>query len=260
MPLQENRRLQEPLNQALKQVEQLRQQLANYEKDKLSLAQTKARLLNAEKQLKNLEWENEVGRACDVARREHRLHACMRRCVRPCPEVPPSPVACTVQCAQRTFARASLRFAAVRLPLQVLSQRFSKVQSERDDLYEKFEASIYDVQQKTGLKSALLERRLEAMQEALEMKEAQLAEVRAGWCVASAAYRCHLQAGACMTANGLGMCDVAVCRCLCTPAHLWRRCCPSPLGSRLHKHTHARTRTRAHTHTHTHTHTMAPHS
>ena len=63
-------------------------------------------------------------------------------------------------------------------PLQVLSQRFSKVQSERDDLYEKFEASIYDVQQKTGLKSALLERRLEAMQEALEMKEAQLAEVR----------------------------------------------------------------------------------
>lgn len=115
---QENRRLQEPLNQALKQVEQLRQQLANYEKDKLSLAQTKARLLNAEKQLKNLEWENEV-----------------------------------------------------------LSQRFSKVQSERDDLYEKFEASIYDVQQKTGLKSALLERRLEAMQEALEMKEAQLAEV-----------------------------------------------------------------------------------
>ena len=60
MSLQENRRLQEPLNQALKQVEQLRQQLANYEKDKLSLAQTKARLLNAEKQLKNLEWENEV--------------------------------------------------------------------------------------------------------------------------------------------------------------------------------------------------------
>lgn len=73
------------------QVELLRQQLANYDKDKLSLQQTKARLLNAEKQVKNLEWENEV-----------------------------------------------------------LQQRFLKVQGERDELYGKFEASIYDVQQKTG--------------------------------------------------------------------------------------------------------------
>ena len=125
---QENKRLSEPLTKALKeasllllehssfkslcrsgalkrlhsqipilllpvtlQVELLRQSLANYEKDKQSLQQTKARLLNAEKQVKNLEWENEV-----------------------------------------------------------LQQRFLKVQGERDDLYEKFEASIYDVQQKTG--------------------------------------------------------------------------------------------------------------
>ena len=73
------------------QVELLRQSLANYDKDKQSLQQTKARLVNAEKQVKNLEWENEV-----------------------------------------------------------LQQRFLKVQGERDDLYEKFEASIYDVQQKTG--------------------------------------------------------------------------------------------------------------
>jgi len=124
---QENKRLSEPLTKALKevcvwptscrfgpesivimfvfqsciffcevtsffiQVELLRQSLANYDKDKQSLQQTKARLLNAEKQVKNLEWENEV-----------------------------------------------------------LQQRFLKVQGERDDLYEKFEASIYDVQQKTG--------------------------------------------------------------------------------------------------------------
>jgi hypothetical protein len=115
---QENKRLSEPLTKALKEVELLRQQLANYEKDKQSLQQTKARLLNAEKQVKNLEWENEV-----------------------------------------------------------LQQRFLKVQTERDELYEKFEMSIYDVQQKTGLKSLLLERRLEAMHEQLEMKEAQLAEV-----------------------------------------------------------------------------------
>ncbi|KAG2441242.1 hypothetical protein HYH02_010085 [Chlamydomonas schloesseri] len=115
---QDNKKLSEPLSRALKEVELLRQQLANYDKDKLSLGQTKARLLNAERQIKNLEWENEV-----------------------------------------------------------LSQRFSKVQTERDELYGKFEASIYDVQQKTGLKSALLEKKVEALGEALEMKEAQLAEV-----------------------------------------------------------------------------------
>lgn len=115
---QENKRLSEPLTKALKEVEVLRQQLSNYDKDKLSLGQTKARLLNSERQIKNLEWENEV-----------------------------------------------------------LQQRFTKVQGERDELYEKFEASIYDVAQKTGLKGMLLERRLEAVAEQLEMKEAQLAEV-----------------------------------------------------------------------------------
>lgn len=60
---------------------------------------------------------------------------------------------------------------------EVLQQRFTKVQAERDELYDKFESSIYEVAQKTGLKGTLLERRLEAMSEALEMKEAQLAEV-----------------------------------------------------------------------------------
>jgi hypothetical protein len=43
----------------------------------------------------------------------------------------------------------------------VLSQRFTKVQAERDELYSKFEASVYEVQQKTGLKSALLEKKIE---------------------------------------------------------------------------------------------------
>lgn len=33
---------------------------------------------------------------------------------------------------------------------EVLAQRFAAVQEERDSLYEKFEASVYDVAQKTG--------------------------------------------------------------------------------------------------------------
>lgn len=117
---QENKRLSEPLTKALKEVELLRSQLGQYEKDKTSLAQTKARLASTEKQLKNLEWENEV-----------------------------------------------------------ISQRFAKVQGERDELYERFESSIYEVQQKTGLKGMLLEKKLETLTEALEKKEAQLSEVLA---------------------------------------------------------------------------------
>jgi hypothetical protein len=33
---------------------------------------------------------------------------------------------------------------------EVLTQRFAAVQAERDALYDKFEASVYDVAQKTG--------------------------------------------------------------------------------------------------------------
>lgn len=33
---------------------------------------------------------------------------------------------------------------------EVLAQRFAAVQAERDSLYKRFEASVYDVAQKTG--------------------------------------------------------------------------------------------------------------
>ena len=83
---QENKRLSEPLAKALKEVETLRLQLQNYEKDKLSLSHTKARLVATEKQLKNLEWEHEI-----------------------------------------------------------FEQRFEQIQQEQDELYDKFESSIYEV-------------------------------------------------------------------------------------------------------------------
>lgn len=47
----ENKRLSEPLARALKEVEGLRAALASADKDKASLAQTKARLATAEKQV-----------------------------------------------------------------------------------------------------------------------------------------------------------------------------------------------------------------
>ena len=61
----------------------------------------------------------------------------------------------------------------------MLEQRFHHVEKERDELYEKFESTIYDVQQKSGFKNILLERKLQAINESLEKKEAQLSEVLA---------------------------------------------------------------------------------
>ncbi|MCO5614785.1 hypothetical protein L7F22_069069 [Adiantum nelumboides] len=54
---QENKRLTEPLTRALKEVETLKKQLANYEKDKLSLQQARAALAEHSKMVKNLEFE-----------------------------------------------------------------------------------------------------------------------------------------------------------------------------------------------------------
>uniref|UniRef100_A0A8C5SMV6 Dynein regulatory complex subunit 4 n=1 Tax=Laticauda laticaudata TaxID=8630 RepID=A0A8C5SMV6_LATLA len=62
---------------------------------------------------------------------------------------------------------------------EVLQQRFSKVQDERDDLYQKFTKAINEVQQKTGFKNLLLERKLIGLASLLEKKEVQLNEVLA---------------------------------------------------------------------------------
>ncbi|XP_060644046.2 dynein regulatory complex subunit 4 isoform X1 [Anolis sagrei] len=62
---------------------------------------------------------------------------------------------------------------------EVLQQRFSKVQEERDELYRKFTKAINEVQQKTGFKNLLLERKLLGLANILEKKEVQLNEILA---------------------------------------------------------------------------------
>ncbi|EHH31968.1 hypothetical protein EGK_13143 [Macaca mulatta] len=62
---------------------------------------------------------------------------------------------------------------------EVLEQRFTKVQQERDELYRKFTAAIQEVQQKTGFKNLVLERKLQALSAAVEKKEVQFNEVLA---------------------------------------------------------------------------------
>lgn len=56
----ENRKLVEPLQQAQAEVAELSRQLRNYEKDKVSLANTKTRLGICQKEYDELKWENEV--------------------------------------------------------------------------------------------------------------------------------------------------------------------------------------------------------
>lgn len=114
----QNKRLIEPLQKAREEVDELRKQLANYQKDKASLSSAKARLRVMDKDMKSLQWEHEV-----------------------------------------------------------LEQRFGKTQAERDELYKKFVKAIHEVQQKSNFKNLLLEKKLSALADSLEKKEAQLNEV-----------------------------------------------------------------------------------
>lgn len=57
---QENKRLADPLMVALAEVNQLRTELANYQKDKLSLRNAKGRIAALEERAKTLSWEKEV--------------------------------------------------------------------------------------------------------------------------------------------------------------------------------------------------------
>ncbi|XP_026215142.1 dynein regulatory complex subunit 4-like [Anabas testudineus] len=57
---------------------------------------------------------------------------------------------------------------------ELLLQAFEKVQQERDELLRRQTEAILEVQQKSGLKELLLERKMAALTETLEKKEAQL--------------------------------------------------------------------------------------
>ncbi|XP_041375322.1 dynein regulatory complex subunit 4-like [Gigantopelta aegis] len=68
-------------------------------------------------------------------------------------------------------------FKALKWEHEVLEQRFQKTEEERDELYSKFVKAIHEVQQKSSFKNLLLEKKLNALVDTLEKKEAQLNEV-----------------------------------------------------------------------------------
>ncbi|XP_035993553.1 dynein regulatory complex subunit 4 isoform X2 [Fundulus heteroclitus] len=74
--------------------------------------------------------------------------------------------------AQKKLVEKELRDLTVEHEL--LLQAFQKVQQERDELLKRQRESLLDVQQRSGLKKMLLQKKLAALTEALEKKEAQL--------------------------------------------------------------------------------------
>lgn len=62
---------------------------------------------------------------------------------------------------------------------EVLEQRFEKVESDREDLQKNFVGAISEVLQKANFKKLLLERKVLALADSLEKKDAQLNEILA---------------------------------------------------------------------------------
>jgi hypothetical protein len=65
------------------------------------------------------------------------------------------------------------------MPLCIVHKILFQLQQERDDLHNRFVTAILELQQKIGLKNVLLEKKLTALSDLLEQKEAQMNEVLA---------------------------------------------------------------------------------
>ena len=65
------------------------------------------------------------------------------------------------------------------ISFKVLEQRFQKLQAERNDLHSNFVSSVQEVVQKANFKKLLLERKVVALADSLEKKDAQLNEILA---------------------------------------------------------------------------------
>ncbi|XP_060526685.1 dynein regulatory complex subunit 4 [Cylas formicarius] len=116
----ENKKLAEPLKTALEDAKEYKRRLQNYEKDKVSLANTRANLRQTLKDLETLRWSNDA-----------------------------------------------------------LQLRFDKLQAERDELHDRFVEAVLEVQQKTGVKNVLLQKRIQTLSQMAEHKEVIIGEMSA---------------------------------------------------------------------------------
>ena len=58
--------------------------------------------------------------------------------------------------------------------VEVLKQKYDRALRERDEIHERFSSAIIDMQQKSGLKYKILEKKIVSMREQLDVKDAQL--------------------------------------------------------------------------------------
>eukprot|EP01138_Halocafeteria_seosinensis_P000034 gb/GECG01000034.1/.p1 GENE.gb/GECG01000034.1/~~gb/GECG01000034.1/.p1 ORF type:complete len:526 (+),score=119.49 gb/GECG01000034.1/:1-1578(+) len=60
---------------------------------------------------------------------------------------------------------------------EILEQRLERLRKERDELFERFTESLYDVQQKAGFRHMLLEKKMEVAGQEVEKQDAALGEI-----------------------------------------------------------------------------------
>uniref|UniRef100_A0A0G4F4S0 Growth arrest-specific protein 8 domain-containing protein n=1 Tax=Chromera velia CCMP2878 TaxID=1169474 RepID=A0A0G4F4S0_9ALVE len=63
------------------------------------------------------------------------------------------------------------------LQKEVTEQQLQRATKERNDLYGKFQEVLYKVQQRTGLKNLILEKKLDTLEEAMEVADTQISEI-----------------------------------------------------------------------------------
>nr|XP_023493358.1 growth arrest-specific protein 8 isoform X3 [Equus caballus] len=158
----QNKRLADPLQKARDEMNEMQKKLGNYERDKQILVVSLH--LNSSPASAPSPGPRRGGRSL------HYMDARM-----PCV---PHPLF-SLQCTKARLKVTEKELKGLQWEHEVLEQRFMKVQQERDELYRKFTAAILEVQQKVGFKNLLLERKLQALNAAVEKKEVQFNEVLA---------------------------------------------------------------------------------
>jgi hypothetical protein len=95
----------------------------------------------------------------------------------PLTSVPCSKELATLQKVKARLLVGEQRLRDMKWEHEVLEQRHARLTAERDDLRDKFEEALYDVQQKAGFKGLLLQKKFDALRLDVEKKESQLTEV-----------------------------------------------------------------------------------
>jgi len=97
-----------------------------------------------------------------------------KSCVSPCSAVAAATTIRPMLCSLLQDKAENLRWEH-----EIVEQRYMRLAAERDALFERFQAALHDVKQKTGFKTLLLEKRITATAAEAERTTIALSEVLA---------------------------------------------------------------------------------